>query len=120
MIVPGAILRPFSIMTLLLFCTHVTISSAPFDGLTGQFRGWSGSDTDEDAVLRKAKLSGRFPSPLPPNSDEISWDVAKMWEDELEQLQVKRPSTIEGIDGVADVDAILRAILSGTSAILIS
>ncbi|KAI3316928.1 phosphotransferase enzyme family-domain-containing protein [Xylariaceae sp. AK1471] len=82
-----------------------------FDGAGGQFRGWSGDETTEDMAFRNAKLNG-FPSPLPATEkDGIQWDLAKAWEDELEKLDVKRPSTIQGIDKVADVDAVLRAVL---------
>ncbi|KAI1174281.1 phosphotransferase enzyme family-domain-containing protein [Nemania sp. FL0916] len=83
-----------------------------FDGVGGQFRGWSGDDeSNEDLALRSAKLYG-FPSPLPAVKDDgIQWDVAKAWEDELEKRDVKRPSNIQGIDKVADVDAVLRAVL---------
>lgn len=63
-------------------------------------------------ALRKAKLSG-FPSPLPQASpdDQVNWDLAKAWEDELENIGASRPRTIDGIDKVADVDTILRSIL---------
>ncbi|KAI1306626.1 hypothetical protein F5Y03DRAFT_354001 [Xylaria venustula] len=80
-----------------------------FDGAGGQFRGWSGDETSEQAVLRNAKLHG-FPSPLPLTTG-VDWEVAKAWEDALEKQCVKRPRTIEGIDKVADVDTVLRTIL---------
>lgn len=61
--------------------------------------------------MRDAKLHG-FPSPLPENiEDGVKWDVTKVWEDELERLDVQRPRTIKGIEKVADVDAVLRSIL---------
>jgi hypothetical protein len=41
----------------------------------------------------------------------VKWNVVKMWEDELERLDVQRPRTIKGIEKVADVDAVLRSIL---------
>lgn len=41
----------------------------------------------------------------------MKWDVAKIWEYELERLDVQRPRTIKGIVNVADVDAVLRSIL---------
>jgi hypothetical protein len=41
----------------------------------------------------------------------VKWDVAKAWEDELEKLSAKRPRTMEGIEKVADVDAVLRSTL---------
>ncbi|KAI0107221.1 kinase-like domain-containing protein [Nemania sp. FL0031] len=82
-----------------------------FDGAGGQFRGWSGDEASERAALRNFKLHG-FPSPLPPSTEDgINWEIAKAWEDELEKLDVKRPSTIEGISKVADVDTVLRTIL---------
>lgn len=78
----------------------------------GQFRGWSSDEASEEELLRKAKLYG-FPSPLPVTTEggKVNWEVAKAWEDEIEELNVKRPATIEGIDKVADVDTILRTIL---------
>ncbi|KAI8623374.1 hypothetical protein F5Y19DRAFT_468535 [Xylariaceae sp. FL1651] len=52
----------------------------------------------EQAALREAKLHG-FPSPLPQSTkDEVNWEIAKAWEDELEKLDVNRPVTIEGTD----------------------
>lgn len=60
----------------------------------------------------EAKLHG-FPSPLPATiKDGVKWDVVKAWKDELEKLNVKRPRNIPGIDRVADVDTILRTILT--------
>ena len=41
----------------------------------------------------------------------MKWDVAKIWEDELQRRDVHRPATIKGIEKVADADAILRFIL---------
>ncbi|KAF1837266.1 hypothetical protein BDW02DRAFT_595765 [Decorospora gaudefroyi] len=41
----------------------------------------------------------------------ISNPMAKMWEEELERLDVWRPRTMGGISTVADVDAVLRCIL---------
>lgn len=50
---------------------------------------------------------------MPPENakDDVKWDLAKIWEDELERLDVQRPRTIESIEKVADVDAVLRSIL---------
>ncbi|KAK3990828.1 hypothetical protein QBC44DRAFT_324799 [Cladorrhinum sp. PSN332] len=84
-----------------------------FDGLGGQFRGWSSDEESQEAALRDAKLHG-FPASLPPKADSdsgIDWEVAKAWEEVLEAEGVKRPRTIQGIDKVADVDTILCAIL---------
>jgi hypothetical protein len=81
------------------------------DGAGGQFRGWSGDEANDAMALRDAKLHG-FPSPLPPiMKDGLKWEVAKAWEDALENLDVKRPRTTKGIERVADVDTILRSIL---------
>lgn len=66
----------------------------------------SGSST-----FRAAKLSGDFPEPLPPSTEEEQWELAALWEQECKRQGVKRPSSIEGIEGVADVHALLEAIL---------
>jgi len=82
-----------------------------FSGAGGQFQGWSDIESSEQTALRDAKLLG-FPSTLPENTEDgVKWDVAKVWEDELERLDVQRPRTIKGIEKVADVDAVLRSIL---------
>jgi hypothetical protein len=82
-----------------------------FSGAGGQFQGWSDIESSEQTALRNAKLYG-FPSTLPENTgDSVKWDVAKVWEDELERLKVQRPRTIKGIEKIADVDAVLRSIL---------
>lgn len=81
----------------------------------GQLTGWiDGSDPEKQelAALRRAKLAGEFPSPLPtavetPNGPGVEWEVAQAWENELQKLDVKRPSTIQGIDKLADVDELL-------------
>lgn len=81
----------------------------------GQLTGWiDGSDPEKQelAALRRAKLTGEFPSPLPtavetPNGPGVEWEVAQAWENELQKLDVKRPSTIQGIDKLADVDELL-------------
>jgi len=85
----------------------------------GQFLGWSGDSTlqqQEANALRNAKLTGQFPSPLPTSTasesgSEIAWELSQAWEEELVKLDVKRPSTIKGIDEVADVDEILGSLL---------
>ncbi|KAH7397398.1 kinase-like domain-containing protein [Pyrenochaeta sp. MPI-SDFR-AT-0127] len=82
-----------------------------FSGAGGQFQGWSDIESSEQTALRDAKLHG-FPSTLPENTEDgVKWGVAKVWEDELARLDVRRPRTIKGIDKVADVDAVLRSIL---------
>ena len=70
----------------------------------------------EAAALRSAKLTGQFPSPLPvpAGSDDdpgIDWELAQAWEDELQKLDVKRPSMIQGVDKVANVDEVLGSVL---------
>ncbi|KAF7557456.1 hypothetical protein G7Z17_g659 [Cylindrodendrum hubeiense] len=90
-----------------------------FSSNGGQFLGWSGDTTPQDqeaAALRKAKLTGQFPSPLPApvpseNGPAVDWELAQAWEHELRNLDVKRPSTIQGIDRVADVDEVLGSLL---------
>nr|CDP29403.1 Putative protein of unknown function [Podospora anserina S mat+] len=84
-----------------------------FDGLGGQFRGWSCDKESWEVALRDAKLHG-FPASLPSTSESdsgVGWVVAREWEEALEAEGVRRPRTIEGTDKVADADAILCAIL---------
>ncbi|KAK4675446.1 hypothetical protein QC764_0078190 [Podospora pseudoanserina] len=83
-----------------------------FDGLGSQFRGWSCDKESWEVALRDAKLHG-FPASLPSTSESdsgVDWVVAREWE-ALEAEGVRRPRTIDGTDKVADVDAILCAIL---------
>ena len=73
------------------------------------------AEGQELGALRMAKLTGRFPSPLPTpvmtqNAPGVDWQLAQAWEDELQKHHVKRPSTIEGIDKLADVDELLGAL----------
>ncbi|KAI9788580.1 MAG: hypothetical protein M1816_006829 [Peltula sp. TS41687] len=92
-----------------------------FSGNGGQLTGWLGDKTPrqkEAVALRDAKLTGRFPWPLPAASSDnkeylpaVDWEVAKAWEDELERVDAKRPSTIRGIDKLADVDEVLSSLL---------
>jgi len=82
-----------------------------FSGAGGQFRGWTDDEESDQAALRHAKLHG-FPSPLPlTKEDGVNWEMAKAWEDALEGAGARRPRNIEGIEGVADIDTILRSIL---------
>ncbi len=60
-----------------------------------------------------------FPSTLPApgasgNGSEIDWEIAQAWEEELQKLNVKRPSTIPGIEQLADIDELLGALLPWT------
>ncbi|RYP75903.1 hypothetical protein DL771_002167 [Monosporascus sp. 5C6A] len=81
----------------------------------GRFTGWvadSDPEGQELAALRRAKLTGEFPSPLPTpvetrNGPGVDWELAQAWENELQRLNVKRPSTIQGINKLADVDELL-------------
>ncbi|KAF9771786.1 hypothetical protein IL306_010553, partial [Fusarium sp. DS 682] len=80
----------------------------------GQLSGWSADH--EVAALRNAKLTGQCPSPLPApvasgNGPSIDWELALAWETELQRHHVKRPSTIPGVEGLADVDEVLGLLL---------
>ena len=82
-----------------------------FSGAGGQFQGWSDIESKDQTALRDAKLHG-FPSQSPTATEgDIDWDIARAWEEELERLDAKRPRTMEGIDKIANVDALLRSIL---------
>jgi hypothetical protein len=82
-----------------------------FDGLGGRFEGWALEKSEAGDRLRHAKLHG-FPSPLPADVDGgVVWSSAKLWEEKLEALDVKRPRVIEGIEGVTLVDDVLSMIL---------
>ncbi|KAI1126653.1 kinase-like domain-containing protein [Nemania abortiva] len=84
----------------------------------GEFTGWKGDTTplEKEALeLRRAKLTGWFISPLPTpvaseNGPAVDWEVAQAWEGELQTQQVNRPSEIEGIEQIADVDAVLNCL----------
>ncbi|KAE9372473.1 hypothetical protein N431DRAFT_439578 [Stipitochalara longipes BDJ] len=77
----------------------------------GQFQGWSGDEDSEQLAVHEAQLRG-VPSPLPESSEDgVDWKVLKAWEDEMEKKQVKRPRTMEGMEKVAEVDALLQAVL---------
>lgn len=83
-----------------------------FGGEGYQFPGWMVDEESEMAALRNTKLHG-FPSPLPETKDggSVNWEVAKAWEDALEGAGVKTPRDMDGIEGVANVETILRSIL---------
>ena len=76
-----------------------------FGDTGGRFQGWSGDEDTEQLALHDAKLYG-FPS----SEGRVNWELAEAWENELEKVQVLRPRTIQGIEHVADADAILGAI----------
>jgi hypothetical protein len=46
----------------------------------------------------------------------VDWELAQAWEDELQKLDVKRPSSIQGIDKIADVDELLGSLKPWTLA----
>lgn len=71
--------------------------------------GWSGNDNPEEQALRDAQLHG-FPSLLSESKD-VDWQLTKAWDEELEKAHVRRPREIDGIDKVADVEALISAIL---------
>ncbi|KAI9046408.1 hypothetical protein LZ554_009584 [Drepanopeziza brunnea f. sp. 'monogermtubi'] len=82
-----------------------------FDSNGGRLTGWSGDTTLQEA-LRNAQLTGQFLSPLPApegsdNSLVVDWEVAQAWEEELQKMDVRRPSTIPGIEKLADIDDVL-------------
>lgn len=77
----------------------------------GQFSGWSDAATpqaQDASALRNAKLTGQFPSD---NHLGMEWELAQAWEEELKKLDVRRPSTIQGIDRLSDVDKFLSSLL---------
>jgi len=65
-------------------------------------------------ALRDAKLSGRFISLL---SSQISadryeeWELARLWEEQLDNEDAMRPSTMTGIDKVSNLHEILKCIV---------
>ncbi|KAL8351109.1 hypothetical protein RB601_000767 [Gaeumannomyces tritici] len=96
-----------------------------FNGDMGQLQGWSGDVTNESSAmikakmaLREGKLTGTFPNDLPgpkclEEGEELTWDwdLAKAWENSLKEVGAERPSTMAGIENIADLDALLNAIL---------
>ncbi|KAF4966966.1 hypothetical protein FSARC_5405 [Fusarium sarcochroum] len=75
----------------------------------GQFKISTGDGTEE-TTLTHAKLHG-FSETLPETTGDVQWELAKALENELEKAGVKRPRTIEGIDKIAEVHAVLQAAL---------
>ncbi|KAI1455251.1 kinase-like domain-containing protein [Annulohypoxylon moriforme] len=88
-----------------------------FNNTGGRLRGWLGEATPQEKeaeLLRQAILTGHFPSPLPVSvasansiGSKLDWALTQAWEVELQKLDVKRPSSIEGMDKIADVDELL-------------
>ncbi|KAI5859883.1 phosphotransferase enzyme family-domain-containing protein [Durotheca rogersii] len=95
-----------------------------FNSTGGRLSGWLSATTLEEkeaVALRNAKLTGQFPSPLPvavasSNGPGVDWELARAWDEELQKLDVKRPSSIQGIDKIADVDEVLGTLLPWTLA----
>ena len=84
---------------------------ASFGSGWGRLQAFSSNETPDEGALRSYKFQG-FPERLPEETkDGVQWELAKAWEEELEKLHVMRPRTIKGIEQVADIEAILHAIL---------
>nr|POF15047.1 hypothetical protein CFP56_72151 [Quercus suber] len=56
----------------------------------------------EEIKLHDAMLHG-FPSPLPPNTEEVDWTAAKAWDDAIRARNLQRPATIPSMPIVADL-----------------
>lgn len=54
----------------------------------------------DEGTIHDFLITGKETS-TSPESSEIDWEVAKMWNDELKAAGVLRPSDIEGIGGLA-------------------
>ncbi|KAK5636945.1 hypothetical protein RRF57_012657 [Xylaria bambusicola] len=85
-----------------------------FSTIGGQLSGWLCDGTPnqrEAAALRSAKLTGLYPSSLPVSvasgNAGVDWEIAQSWEEELRKLDVKRPSSIQEIEKIANVDELL-------------
>ncbi|KAI0395070.1 phosphotransferase enzyme family-domain-containing protein [Xylariaceae sp. FL0594] len=87
-----------------------------FGNIGGNLAGWKGKETpehEESAKLQKAQLEGKFPSPLPPpliSKDarhHVNWELAKAWNETLHEANARGPSSIGGIQKLADVDELL-------------
>ncbi|KAH7369698.1 hypothetical protein BKA65DRAFT_560905 [Rhexocercosporidium sp. MPI-PUGE-AT-0058] len=93
-----------------------------FSGFGVSLQGYSPSESIEDSSLRHAKIYG-FPSSFSkssvPGSENIAedfekgsrWEDLGAWEEALVHMDVKRPSTIQGVETVADVEALLGMVL---------
>ncbi|KAH9222213.1 hypothetical protein DL95DRAFT_354443 [Leptodontidium sp. 2 PMI_412] len=86
-----------------------------FSGFGESLQGYSPSESADDASIRDAKIHG-FSSVLSaqPECDSEKgsrWENLKTWEEALEYADVKRPSTMQGVEDVADVEALLGMVL---------
>ncbi|KAI0103048.1 hypothetical protein GGR51DRAFT_550133 [Nemania sp. FL0031] len=88
-----------------------------FNNTGGRLHGWLGEETPqgkESELLRQAILTGHFLSLLLASvasangmGSEVDWVLAQAWEVELQKLDVRRPSSIRGMDNIANVDEVL-------------
>ncbi|KAJ8123764.1 hypothetical protein O1611_g9517 [Lasiodiplodia mahajangana] len=67
-----------------------------FDGRYAQLP--SPKEIDPDRIALRTALLHGFPSPLPPSSKTVEWDMAALWDAQLEEHGVIRACTIEGIE----------------------
>jgi hypothetical protein len=64
-------------------------------------------EQDPDLLsLRQALLHGLH-SPLPASSRSVRWDTAKTWDSQLAAVGAERPSTLDGIEILSCLDALL-------------
>lgn len=54
------------------------------------------------AALHKAMLEG-FPDPLPANTEDINWVVAKEWDDALQKHTTKSPKSLKNMKTIANL-----------------
>ena len=67
-----------------------------FRDIGGSVPGPIYTDDQEMATLRRLILT-KFPRELPPNSERINWEVAKMWDEEIRRKGLHAPGEIEGM-----------------------
>ena len=58
-------------------------------------------ETDADRINLRAALLHGFPSSLPSVSRTVQWDLAKIWDEQLEQHNVSRARTIGEIEKIS-------------------
>lgn len=64
-------------------------------------------EKDPDFVSLRHPLLHGFPSPLPASSRRVRWDTAKSWDSQLSEVGAERPSTLEGIEILSCLHALL-------------